>query len=238
MNRKIIPLLFLTTLLLCTTLALAESRFIAKQNTNFDIKEPCYNNGTYCSAAAVCNITVWIPNTQTILVDGRGMTNGGTFHNYTLNTSQTNTLGEYEASVKCTDGSLSNFDSFSFKVTPSGQIYEQGESMIYAIALGAMLLFVFFFIMLSNATETPGIKLFFLLISFIMVILSAGAVRILLDYTSFSGGIINIITGLVWLLAVIFIIVMYFVFINQTRHALSLMKARRGFGDIENAEMF
>jgi len=215
-----------------------ETRFIAQQNTNFDIKEPCYNNGTYCSSGAVCNISVWMPNEQTILVDGGGMTNRGTFHNYTLNTSQTNILGDYEASITCTDGSLSNFDSFAFKVTPSGQTYQEGEATIYAIALASMLLFVFFFILLSNATETPGVKLFFLLCSFVLVLFSAGAVRVLLDYTSFSGGIINIITGLIWLLAVIFIIVMYVVFINQTRQALQLWKARAGFGDIENAEMF
>lgn len=231
--------MFLMLFVFCVSLASAQDiRFIAKQNTNFDIKEPCYNNGTYCSGSASCNLTVWMPNSQDVIINGAKMTNQVAFHNYTLNETHTQNVGEYEASITCTDGALSNFDSFAFKITPSGHIYEDGEATIYAIALGSMLLFVFFFILISWMTQTPGVKLFFLLVSFVLVILSAGTVRALLDYTSLSGGIINILTGLVWLLTVIFIIVMFYVFINQTRRALDLWKARRGFGDVENAEMF
>jgi len=49
-------------------------------NTRIDYKKPCFNNGTYCSAAATCNYTVFNPD-NTILVDNLTGTNQVSFYN-------------------------------------------------------------------------------------------------------------------------------------------------------------
>ena len=35
---------------------------VFKVNTLIDYKQPCFNNGTYCSGAASCNYTIYNPD--------------------------------------------------------------------------------------------------------------------------------------------------------------------------------
>lgn len=233
--RVTIAILFI---LVALPIVLAQDvRFVGKEGSNLDIREPCFNNGTYCSSSAVCNITVWMPN-NAILISDQTMTNNGAYHNYTLNTTQTDLVGDYESSIMCCDGDECNFDTFLFKVTPSGHLYNDSEAMIYGIILVGLLVFIIFFLLVMKSTEAVGVKLFFLLISFVLVVLAAGIIRIFLDYTSLSGGIVNIITVILVVIVIVFITTMYYVFVNQTRHALQMIKMKKGFGDVEKPQIF
>ena len=92
---------------------------VYEAETNVSLSQSCYNNGTYCSGSAVCNITIFSP-TGEVLTNNFEMTNQNAFFNYTLDSSNTTELGDYEYRIMCDDSGLSNFGVFAFEVTPSG----------------------------------------------------------------------------------------------------------------------
>lgn len=135
------PILLLIPLALATT---DELRFLAEQDTEIDIKEPCFNNATYCSSTATCNLTILDPN-HNILINNIQMQNQNAYHNFTLNTSATNPLGVYEATVMCMDGTGNGFDTFYFKITPNGQEPSTVQGIVYVVLL-------FIFMILATMT--------------------------------------------------------------------------------------
>lgn len=112
-----------------------------EQSKGLDLKVPCINNNTFCSSSATCNITILNPDT-TILIEGKAMDNKGTYYNYSLNTGQTSTLGEYTVTIACKDGSENGYTTFNYKITETGE--EGGNYIIavYIILILAWLLFI------------------------------------------------------------------------------------------------
>lgn len=138
-------LILLTLIILLVPLALAttdEIRFIGQQNTYLDITEPCFNNNTYCSDTSKCNITVKDPK-QFVLVNNLQMTNQNAYHNYTLDITNTSSLGVYESTVVCQDGSYNGFDTFYFRITYHGKEEPVGFTQI---------IFILFFVIILAGT--------------------------------------------------------------------------------------
>jgi len=111
----IITLVFLLPLVLAAT-DTNNVDDVFKINTVIDYKKPCFNNGTYCSAAAVCNFTVYEPD-NTLLVNNVEATNSGAFHNTSFTVTD---LGIYQVDMTCTDGTLNGAETLYFEVTGSG----------------------------------------------------------------------------------------------------------------------
>lgn len=93
----------------------AEQTFQQDIATNFKIQ--CIINGTYCTASAICNLTIQYPN-ATILVNNAQMLNQISFYNYTLN--NLSALGKYTCSATCCDSGFCGTNDCSFSITPSG----------------------------------------------------------------------------------------------------------------------
>lgn len=137
MKKINIILLIMLSLVLPVVLAgLSDEdiRFVAIQNEPLDVKEQCFNNNTYCSATSECNITVKNP-TQTILVNNQIMTNQNSFHNYTLNIANTTSVGVYESTIICIDGTDKGYDTFNFKITSDGTLQSIAKSVMYIALL-------------------------------------------------------------------------------------------------------
>ena len=111
-------------------------------NTNISIRESCHNNGSLCSSAAACNITVFNPKGVN-LVDNLAMTQDSSlaFFNYTINDSLTDTIGFYEYDIVCTDGGNTNFGTFNFQVTAGGI-----DPSLAQVITNAMILFITIFL--------------------------------------------------------------------------------------------
>jgi len=124
-------LLFSIFVILLTNFVAAEPLFYFKAGTDVDLKVPCAYEGNQCSAAAVCNITINDPNSNN-LVNNQQMTNSGAFHNYTLR--DTELLGEYQATVFCTDNDESDYAAFSFATSENG-FFNEGLTFILALAI-------------------------------------------------------------------------------------------------------
>lgn len=134
MNKN---LLWILVLVLLVTPTLAQ---IYEQDKPLDIKIPCMNNGTYCSASATCNVTILYPNSTT-LINNEVMTNNLAFHNYSLVQEQTNTLGEYEVTIMCQDGTIYGYSTFDYKITPTGEEPSTSEGILYIGIFAVLLIF-------------------------------------------------------------------------------------------------
>lgn len=143
MNKRTFNIISCMLLILFTMILVGATdiRFYVEQSTSLDIREPCYKNGTYCSGSAVCNISVWKQDGITPIIVNVVMTNQGAYHNYTLNTTQTAVLGEYEVGVVCSDASVSNYETFYFEITPNGERPSTAKGMLY---LGLFVVLVLF----------------------------------------------------------------------------------------------
>lgn len=110
-----------------------------KQGDNIDLKLQCIINGTYCSAAAFCNVTISYPN-ATLLINNKQMTNQISFYNYTLPSSTS--LGPYLCSATCCDaGRCGTGTDCDFVITPTGgdRINSLGIFIILILASIAVL---------------------------------------------------------------------------------------------------
>lgn len=124
-------ILFSMFVLLLSSFGVADPVFYFKANQDVDLKIPCANDGQQCSSLAVCNITINDPNSVNI-VNSAGMTNNGAFHNYTL--TDTDTLGEYQATVFCNDNNETDYTTFSFATTENG-FFNDGLTFIISLAI-------------------------------------------------------------------------------------------------------
>lgn len=88
-------------------------------NENYDIKRPCFNNGTFCSSSATCNFTLIRPTGETIF-SNQIMTFNSNFFNITLLKATNNQLGEHPAIMSCCENGLCDADTFKIIVTADG----------------------------------------------------------------------------------------------------------------------
>lgn len=128
---------FLSIIIVLMLLPLVSASLVYKQGGLVDVRVPCINNGTACSASATCNITVLYSN-GTVLDSNKAMTNSGVYHNYSL--SYTWILGTYAATTTCDDSGSYGYDVFEFEITENGK--ENPEGII--VVVFSILFFVIF----------------------------------------------------------------------------------------------
>ena len=102
--------------------AIPDSTYQYKLYDTISIKNPCYYNGTFCSAASVCNITIYDPN-NAVIINNKAMTNSISYFNYTLlNVNNNYSLGLYKCDMTCTDFGSSGSQTFYFEVITGGNL--------------------------------------------------------------------------------------------------------------------
>jgi len=104
-------------------------------NEKIDLKRPCFNNGSFCSGSAVCNITVLYPDGESLL-NNQLMTNQISFHNITILQSLNNQLGIHQAIMSCNDGGLYGSDTFEIDITADGKEYQVFPTEFIFLILG------------------------------------------------------------------------------------------------------
>ncbi len=138
--------IFILMLLGIFLIPIISADLVFKQSENLDIKIVCINAG-YCSSSSVCNVSVFGPEDE-IILDGIQTTRASNlaFHNFSLNASQTTSLGEYRVGGFCKDGSVTQPIDFTFNVNPNGLFLSVGSSILYFLMLmGSFIIFLFSF---------------------------------------------------------------------------------------------
>ncbi len=205
-NKIIIGLLILLIIPIATALMYEKESVI-------DLKLPCFNNGTFCSGTATCNLTVLYPN-YSIVVDKIAMENQGTYHNYTLNSSQTLTVGEHSVIASCTDGAYSGSSTFNYDITPTGQEISSSQGLV-SIGLIMSIIFLSFIFCFYGHKFSESPKLFPIALFFMCISLFLGVYTLHMGYIftrdilfplSGEGVQFKMYIGIMWgLLAVAFI---------------------------------
>lgn len=231
-SRNIILFLIFIGISLLFIFPLVSAQDVFKQSEAVDIKVPCFNNNTYCSGTAACNITIIQPN-RTTIINNKLMTNQATFHNYTLTAAQTALNGEYQRVVTCVDTNLNGFTSDNFIVTPTGQALDISSTLVYGLILLLMFGVTIFFLLFSNQTTSPPVKLFFNMVGYIVMFLTVGAGYVFVQSSGVQSLASDLVNALIFIVGIVLIIIMFFIFIHQTRQALDLMRAKKGFGGME-----
>ena len=170
MDKKILLIVLFGMLFL---LPVISSQQIYSEATEINLKVPCFNNNTYCSSSTECNITI-IKYDGDILVDNLLMTNNTAYHNYTLNKTQTEDSGEYRASVICNDAGDLGKSTFDYIITPTGKATTISSAIVQGLILFLMFGVTVFFLFFAGLTDSPGVKLFFNVISYIVMLLTVG----------------------------------------------------------------
>ncbi len=94
--------------------------FVFKQSTEIDFKIPCFNStNDFCPATTDCTLTV-TNQSLTIIINNQNMTHNTSFYNYTIPATNLSSLGEYKATIQCTDVTESGYYIVTFEVTEDG----------------------------------------------------------------------------------------------------------------------
>lgn len=134
----------LTTFLFFVLIFIASAQatsYVFEAEEEIDLRASCFDiDETPCDATTTCHLTVFRPNSD-LLLDNVTMTRGGTYYNYSINSTQNSVLGEHSAVVYC-DGGTDAYASFTYKVTPNGEEITEGSSTLY---IGLFILLVLLF---------------------------------------------------------------------------------------------
>ena len=127
--------IFAALLLGVFLISLVSAQLIFKQSEEVDIKIVCINAG-FCSVATQCNVSVFSP-TETTILDGVQATQAASlaFHNITLNSTQTEELGEYRVGGFCKDGSVTQVVDFVFDITKTGTELSTSRAILHFVLL-------------------------------------------------------------------------------------------------------
>ena len=128
----ILSLFILVVLATSITSAVQQNQdtVVFKTGTSNVLAVPCFNNGTFCSGAALCNLTVTSSNGQFIVKEST-MVNNISMQTYQMPT--VNNSGNYKAVVTCIDAGNSGSNTFDIIYTPTGT---QGKSTTILLIIG------------------------------------------------------------------------------------------------------
>lgn len=132
-------------LLLAPLIVFGEDAYNFKQNSQADLKISCFDDaGVICSSATTCHITVIKPD-STVLVNNGTMTRSSTYYNYSLDASQTSTLGKYQAVVYCS-GETNAYNQFDYLITLDGIDSKSNNNLLLFLIIGGILFLVLGFV--------------------------------------------------------------------------------------------
>lgn len=120
--------------------AVSDSEELSFQHDKtFDLKRACANNGFFCGASTVCNITLIYPDGE-ILQDNVGMTFTSSYRNLTVPQSLNNQLGWIQAIQSCNNVTDANTDTFKIAITGDGEPPQDFPTQFSIIIFGFLLI--------------------------------------------------------------------------------------------------
>lgn len=228
-------------LLVCMFIPLisSETSFFIEKNTKYDLKFACDFDGAICSSGASCNITINYPNSTTLISNNETTNLNNGYFNKTLSETQTNTNGEYQACVFCSDKGINGTSCFVYEVNPPGiRPSDQKTTSIsrgiwFFFVIGILLFIAFLFVKSSVPTRWTFFILsiiFFLIgLNIIFVGLQDEVVNPRLE--TFFDSFTAISFVMYWFMGGLLIIMWLFTFLNTWLYKKNLKNAQRFGGE-------
>ena len=225
--KKLILFIFIG-ILLVLPLVIADEQdhdYTFKLNQQVDLKRPCWNNGTYCTAAATCNLTVLYPN-STILISNEDMTNSVSYFNKTLTPTVT---GLYFCIMTCEDAAEHGSETFYFDVTLSGVDPGASNPMVSLGIIALIFGIACFFLFISSQLNDAGPKIFFLLASFVFMIGSLAVSYVIAFESNLASQINSTVTTMLYAFGLIFFVIFAYIMIKQIVASVDLYRQNKGY---------
>lgn len=93
---------------------------VFKVNDEISYTKPCINNGSYCSASAICNYTFYNKDNSILINNEEALSvgeNGASLHQKNITFTDT---GLYKVDMVCCDSSICGSETLYFEVTGGG----------------------------------------------------------------------------------------------------------------------
>ena len=137
MKKKNYIILILAMILLVLPMVSA-SDFNLKQNETSDLKLGCTDgSGVFCTAVTNCTLTLLDPNMNAI-IDTQDMTRQSSYYNYTIDSSNLTSSGEYNGIMVCVGTAY--YNEFTLGVSVEGFEPTISDSILYVSLLGLTIL--------------------------------------------------------------------------------------------------
>lgn len=156
------------------------------RNSTVNYTQPCINNGSLCSTAALCNVTILYAN-DSALIYNKNMTNSNNgFFSTLLYPNQTSMNGVYKSYIFCIDGTAKGYSINQFTITQNGQPPANNSLFIFI-----NILFIIAVVLVITTLLIAFIKLAMLDYRLSDLLLALGSVLLLLTVIYLSSYIID-----------------------------------------------
>jgi len=195
---------------------------------NFTLYVHVYNSSQYIKGAiGNCYLDLYSSSGEEIM--SNIMTAGGGSDYFVfVNKNNFTNYGLYSYIIQCNTTSQAGFANGVFQVSGSGQEMTTGRALLDFTFIITLIFSAGLFIVLAKITESPGIKLFFNLLAYLLIFLAIGSMYIVLQ--DVNSSILSMSNSAMYIMGIVFVITMFYVLINLTKHSLALMRAKKGFG--------
>lgn len=199
---------------------------VVKQDAGFELRIIALNTTTILTNA-----------TTTCVLEILNSTGGETCNTYLdyddhftlqIATGNFSDLGVHGWNIVCNTSTQTGAVSGSYFVSEAGLDLSVGDSLIHVGLLFVLVAITIFFILFSKSTESSGVKLFFNLVAYIMMLLTIGAGYIMLE--SIQTNMETIGDVALYTMAIVFVIIMFYILINLTKQSIDLYREKKGFG--------
>lgn len=200
------------------------------QNISFEFHVYNLSNGLILSNESVlCSLHIYDKYGSHLLIDNNLEFESVNFDfSAMVNQDNFTQLGTYEYLINCNSSTIGGYYIGGVYATSSGEILETYGSIGIGIILFLVFLVGGFFLYIGTITQEEGIKLFYLFIGFIFIIILVGGISITAGHLHVPG--IKAYTNVtLFTTLIIFIVTLYYLFINLTKRAMRNMGANKGY---------
>jgi len=210
--------------LFAITLASAQIETLGtyKHNDCIELKQTC-SNCTYVNISSIL-----FPNSTLAVNTDVEMLGSGTDYNYTF--CDTDAIGQYIVNGYADVDGEQTVWAYDFKITNSGYDITEGYTGIISMVLLIIYGISIFFIIVAYKTPSGGFKVFFVLLSFVFLLLSMIASMVVVQSTGLSPALGTTLSAFIFVLGTVFFIMFVYALIKQTKEALDLYNFNRGLG--------
>jgi len=193
-----------------------------KRGSDVNLIQTC-NNCTYCNITSAS-----YPNSSNFLTN-KVMTQDGTYFNFTLNSTYTDTVGWHKYCYDCGNAAERATGCIDYNINLGGNTLEEGQGFvllgIFVVIFGIAWIFLF----VSGKMAGEGLKIFFLLASFVFLIGALGIIYVMAEDYGLSLAMNSMVSTFLYIICFVTIVMFFYVMIRQTVKALNLFKLRKGY---------
>jgi hypothetical protein len=200
----------------------------AKINESLYFEFNTYNKTSGLIVSGTSCLTYLYDINGTTLLENFPTTIDGLHHQLTIDGGNLTRGGVYSLAIYCNSSEAGGYVVGYFELTKTGLKFNEDESITHGFLILLLISVSIFFLLFAKSTENAGIKLFFNMISYLMMFVSVGAGYIMLQ--SVQSNMLPITKVVLFTIGIVLIVIMFYIFINLTKQSLALMRAKKGFG--------